>query len=292
MVTRKRSGMDCPRYLIYLSVLAALWGNFAPATADAGSLKHSTWTFSTPPRGPHQRQLYRPLVRYLTQVTGHPIRFVGTDSWMVYSVDQARGRYTIIFDGPTFTAWRDQHLHYHPVVRLKGSLAFGVVTTDPTIHTMRQLDGRPVCANALPNLATMVLMHHMLGVARPYLVPQNGIGGDYHGLLAGTCVATVLPIAFLAHHPAAARTKIHVLYQSRAYRNLALSVSPAVPAAMRRRIRVALLSPQGLKILRQVYPGQPHVRFRATSAADYIPYESALDHLASYQYMIPAKYRS
>ena len=292
MVTRKRSGMDCPRYLIYLSVLAALWGNFAPATADAGSLKPSIWTFSTPPRGPHQRQLYRPLVRYLAKVTGHPIRFVGTDSWMVYSVNQARGRYTLIFDGPTFTGWRDQHLHYRPLVRLGGHLTFDVVTTDPTIHTMHQLDGRPVCANALPNLATMVLMRHMLGVARPYLVPRNGIGGDYRGLFGGTCVDTVLPAAFLTHHSAPAHAKIHVLYQSRAYRNLALSVSPAVSATMRHRIRAALLSPRGTKVLRQVYPGQSHVRFRATSAADYILYESALDHLASYQYMIPAKYRS
>ena len=275
---------------------ARLWAvagviiGFVPTVCHAQS--PAVWTFSTPPRGSHQRRLYSPLVRYLAQVTGHPIRFVGTDSWMVYSVNQARGRYTLIFDGPTFTGWRDQHLHYRPLVRLGGYLTFDVVTTDPAIRRLHQLDGEPVCANALPNLATMVLMHKMLGIARPYLVPQSGIGGDYRGLLAGTCVATVLPIAFLAHHPAAARTKIHVLYQSRAYRNLALSVSPAVPAAMRRRIRAALLSPQGLKVLRQVYPGQPHVRFRATSAADYIPYEGALDHLASYQYMIPAKYRS
>ncbi len=271
--------------------LLAVTGLFV-SLLPAASYARSTWTFLTPPRGPHQRQLYRPLVRYLAQVTGHPIRFVGAHSWMVYSVDQASGRYTMIFDGPTFTAWRDQHLHYRPVVRLGGYLTFDVVTTDPAIRRMRQLDGQPICANTLPNLATMVLMRQMSKVSRPYLIPQRGIVGDYHGLLAETCVATVLPTEFLAHRPAPARAKIRVLYQSHAYRNLALSVSPAVHATLRQRIRAALLSPQGLKILRQVYPGQPHARFRPTSAADYTMYESALDHLSSYQYMIPSKDRS
>ena len=274
---------------------ARLWAvagviiGLVPTVSHAQS--QAVWTFSTPPRGLHQRRLYRPLVRYLAQVTGHPIRFVGAHSWMVYSVNQARARYTLIFDGPTFTAWRDQHLHYRPVARLGGSMMFDVVTADPTIKRLHQLEGRTICANALPNLATMVLLSQMSWTARPYLIPQYGIAGDYHGLLAGTCVATVLPAAFLAHRPPAAQAKIHVLYQSRAYRNLALSVSPDVPATMRQRIRAALLSPQGLKVLRQVYP-HSQARFRPASAADYTVYEPALDHLASYQYMIPRKDRS
>lgn len=273
-------------------VLAGLAIGTMPAYA-ASHAKPSTWTFSTPPRGLHQARLYRPLVDYLTKVTGHPIKFVGTHSWMVYSVDQSRGRYTIIFDGPTFIAWRDQHLHYHPVARLGGRLTFDVVTTDPDIRTMRQLDGQPVCANALPNLATMILMNKMPNVARPYLISQHGIAGDYHGLLMGTCVATILPAEFLAHHqPANPSTKIRVLYQSRPYRNLAVSVSPQVPTAIRRRIRAALLSPRGLRILRKIYPGDAHAAFRPASAANYVQYGPALDHLASYQYMIPAKYRS
>ena len=273
-----------------LLAVAGVIVGLVPTVSHAQS--QAVWTFSTPPRGSHQRRLYRPLVRYLAQVTGHPIRFVGTHSWMVYSVNQARGRYTLIFDGPTFTGWRDQHLHYRPVARLGGYLTFDVVTTDPAIRRLHQLDGEPVCANALPNLATMVLMRRTSGVARPYLLPQNGIGGDYRGLLAGTCVATVLPAAFLAHHLAPARAKIHVLYQSRAYRNLALSVSPDVPATMRQRIRAALLSSQGQKVLRQIYPRQPHMQFRPASAVDYAVYGAALDHLTSYQSMIPRRDRS
>jgi len=259
-------------------------------TTAAYATSSTPWTFATPPRGSHQRQLYRPLVRYLAQVTGHPVRFVGTHSWMVYSVNQAQGRYTFVFDGPTFTAWRDEHLHYRPLVRLSGPMAFDIVTTNPKIQTLRQLDGRVVCANALPNLATMVLMRHVSNIDGPYLLPQHGIAGDYRGIMTHTCVATILPAAFMAS--VGSSRFAHTIYTSRPYRNLALSTSPRVPAGLRRRIRDALLGPRGLQILRQLYPRQPNVRFRYATVANYAPYAAALDHLAGFQDMIPKKDRS
>lgn len=259
-------------------------------TTAAYAASSASWTFASPPRGSHQRRLYHPLVRYLAQVTGHPIRFVGTRSWMVYSVDQAQGRYTFVFDGPTFTGWRDTHLYYRPLVRLSGPLAFDIVTINPKIQRLQQLDGRVVCAAALPNLATMVLMRHLSNINEPYLLRQHGIIGDYRGVITHACTATIVPALFMAGR--ATSRSVHVLYTSRPYRNLALSVSPQVPAGLRERIRAALLSAKGLQVLRHMYPRQPHMRFRPASVADYAPYAAALDHLPSFQYMIPQQVRS
>ena len=244
------------------------------------------WVMAVAPRHASTRATVAPLAAFIAHIADHPVTvWRGGRSWFGYAANVAHGRFALTFDGAIFTAWRDQYRGYHPLVRLSGAMRFLAVTNADTgdIHVMRDLDGRPVCANPLPNMATMALLAKTSPIAAPYIEPMGGIARNYHGLISGDCQAAVLPATFYKHLASSARAKLRVLYRTRAYPNLALSVGPQVPHAVRIRIRRALLSPQGESLAARLFSGK---QFVAATPADYAPYAGDLQGMAFFQGML------
>jgi hypothetical protein len=256
------------------------------------SAQAAPWLMGVAPRHSHASTVYAPLGRFIARAAGHPVKVWRPGrNWFVYANAIVTGRFALAFDGAIFTAWRDQARHYHPLVRLQGPMRFWVVTTGASrdIRRMADLDGRPVCANPLPNMATMILLAQTSPVAVPYIEPMGGIRKDFKGLLGGECQAAIFPSRFVRHLPPAARAGLRVLYKTRAYPNLALSAGPQLTAIQRARIRAALLSPQGEAIARQVFHG---ARFVPASRAEYAPYAQDLPHMPFFTAMVQAADRN
>ncbi|MHB8409984.1 MAG: phosphate/phosphite/phosphonate ABC transporter substrate-binding protein [Acidiferrobacterales bacterium] len=242
------------------------------------------WVFAVPPRGEsgQQRALYLPLVRFLESATQHAIRFHGSDSWFEYGTFMATKKYDLIFDGPQFTAWRDNYRGYRPLVHLKKTFQFDVIArADSPITKLSQLSGRPVCANAFPNLATIILFRHASGIAPPILLAQHGPKQDMQQLLKGSCQATVIPAGLTVKIDP---KKFRVLYTSQVYPNLALSVGPQIPKRIRKIIQTDLLSPQGELLARRLFGDQ----FVWAHRDEYSPYTGILGQSTLFNELIAA----
>jgi len=204
---------------------------------------------SAPPRESAEAGMktYGPLADYLSKVTGEKVVYQSPANWGLYQAYMTMGQYDLVFDGPHFVSWRDQHLKHVPIAALSGTLGFVIIArqNDARVRTLGDLNGKGVCGHAPPNLATLTLYSQFPNPSRqPMLVQTKGFDNAYKGLLAGKCSGTVLPIETYRKLDAQAK-QTKVLFESKAYPNQALTAGPRVTQAERERIRQALLSPSG-----------------------------------------------
>lgn len=278
--------MTSARY-VALSSLVALVPVLCASAQAAPSSTTAPWLFGIAPRQAQEAHTMAPLARLITQAAGHAIRvWHPSGSWFVYASDVANGRFALTWDGAIFTGWRDKYRGYHPIVRLSGRMRFLVVAPhDTTIHALRGLDGRVVCASPLPNMATMVLMGKTSQIMRPYIAPMGGVAQNYYGLVSGKCQAVILPSLFFDALSPRARSRLRIIYRTHGYPNLALSAGPQVPARSRRQIRHALLSVRGEALAARLFPGH---RFVAPTPGAYQPYAHDLSRMTFFHDMILA----
>jgi len=229
--------------LAMLFVLPLLSGT----ASGAGPVPSTTpYILGVPPRGTDsaQRKVYDPIARYLSQVLGKPVVFKPAGSWGVYQGLMTQGYYDLDIDGPQFTGWRVQHMHYTVLTRVGGHLTMAVIVrTHSTAQKLSDLAGETACASAPPWLGTLVLQS-LFGAARqPYIVEVNGLPRIYHALLARKCTMAVLPMQFLRAQPDAA-SRVRLVYQYTSMPNVALSAGPRISTADREKIIQAVLAPQ------------------------------------------------
>jgi len=248
---------------------------FQPPISDPGisaiatkqlSTPREELVFSAPPRGTlaEETAAYQPVVEFLSQVIGKKVVYQHSDNWLSYSKGMTEGKYDIVFDGPAFNGWRMERLNHTPLVKLPEEFVFVVVTRagDTRYKTVKDLAGRQICAHAPPNLGTLTLLSQFDNPMRqPNIVNTKGWDNNYKALIAGQCVATILPIKNLQKMDGAKKLT-RTIYTHKAMPNQAFSVGPTVPATLHAKIAQALLSAEGKQAtakLRAAYAGKDFV---------------------------------
>lgn len=239
-------------------------GAAQPATAITRA--DGEFIFSAPPGGSYAEEVavYQPVADYLSRVTGQRFRYQFSDNWLAYSRDMTQGAYDLVFDGPAFNGWLMARMRHTPLVKLPEESIFVVVTRrDHTqITDIKHLAGRKVCAHAPPNLGTLTLLSQFDNPARqPSIVETKGWDTAYRALAEGKCAGTVLPLQNLTKNDQGMNT-MRVLYKHQALPNQAFSAGPRITAAMREKIKQALVSDEGRGVttkLRALYAGKNFV---------------------------------
>lgn len=237
---------------------------------------NSQLVFSAPPRGsyPEETAIYEPIVQLLTKVIGKKVDYKYSDNWLSYSKEMTEGEYDIVFDGPAFNGWRIEKLSHTPLVRLPEDFIFVVVTKagNDRIKQVKDLAGRKICAHAPPNLGTLTLLSQFDNPARqPVIIETKGWDTAYKALIAGKCVATVLPIKNLTKNDAGAQRLTKTVYQHKAMPNQAFSVGPRIAPDLHAKIAQALLSEEGKQAtakLRAAYASKDFVPANRQEYAD------------------------
>jgi len=236
-----------------LLVALAFAGVATPANADL--------VFGAPPREDYAKAMetYEPIARLLSKILDEKVVYRYAQNWLTYQSEMRKGLYDIVLDGPHFNGWRMAKLGHVPLVKLSGDLSFVVVVrngTDPP--DLKQLAGRPICAHAPPNLATLATLQQFPNAARqPVVLETQGFPAGYKGVVDGRCVGTVLPTkVYEALDKDAHATK--VIFHSRSFPNQALSVGPKVKPHSYNKLIQALLSEEGKRAtskLREEFKG-------------------------------------
>jgi ABC-type phosphate/phosphonate transport system substrate-binding protein len=206
--------------------------------------------FAAPPResAAAGEKLYGPLAAELGKLVGEKVVYEHPANWPRYAEEMRQGRYSFVFDGPHFAAWRMVHLHQVPLVRLPGTLRFVVVVpTQSKIENLQALKFSRVCAIPSPNLTSVMLLARFGPVASPTIWPSmGGNGKTYQRLKAGKCDAAVLRDQFFSKKLSAEQRKgLRVVFTSDPYPNQTLTVSSQLSVEVRQRIINALTSGDG-----------------------------------------------
>ncbi len=207
--------------------------------------------------------LYGPLADHLSQALGRKVVFKPAGNWGIYQGLMQKGGYDLVFDGPHFNAWRIDHTRHNVLVKVPGEHVFVVVVRkeNDKVREIRQLAGRTLCAHAPPNLGTLTALNEFDNPARqPLIVNIDGWREIHEGLLAGKCIAAVLPLKQLEKFEKGS-VQTRIVFRGRTLPDNALSASARVSAPDREKIVRALTSPEGEQAtagLRQKYAaGKP-----------------------------------
>lgn len=184
------------------------------------------------------------LAAYLSTALGRRVVYAPANNWLTYSKDMTQGRYDLVLDGAHLTGWRADRLKHTPLVRAEDAAVFVLVVhaNDSATRDLAGLRGRPVCAQAEPNLGTLAVMAQFTNpVRQPHIASTTDANESYRGLVAGKCAAAILP----AHVAQARKDLGAVLYRTRAFPGTALSAGPRVNAMLQTKIVAALASTDG-----------------------------------------------
>ncbi len=237
------------------------------AGSDLNPLVFSAPPRETPVRG---KEIYGPIADYLSKVLGRKVVYRHPGTWGVYRTEMLRGAYDILFDGPHFNSYRAQKLNHNILAKIPKRHDFVVIVRkDSQFQSLDELAGHTFCSHAPPNLGTLVLLSQFSNPARqPVILNTKGWGKIYKGVIAGRCVAGILPILNLKKVDAAGKAKI--VFKARTLPNQAFSAGPRLSAAEQAKVAAALVSPEAsgpTENLRATYKVGPS--FAPTSNEEY-----------------------
>ena len=210
--------------------------------------------------------IYGPVAEYLSKTLGKPVVFKHAGNWGVYQGLMQKGAYDIVFDGPHFNSWRVDRTQHNVLVKVPGDHIFVVLVRkdNDKIREIKQLAGRTVCAHAPPNLGTLTALNEFDNPARqPIIVNIDGWKNIYDGMMAGKCVAAVIPVKKLEQFEKESGRESKIVFRGVTMPDNAFSAGPRLTPSDQDKITKALLSPEGEKAtakLREKYAqGKPFV---------------------------------
>lgn len=200
----------------------------------------ATYTLAIEPSDSSSRlqQLYRPLADYLSHATGETFQIQLAPNYLAYWQRVKKGgAYDFIIDSAHLTDYRIQHQHFVPLMRGAGDVSFSVVTLKKSAGVKAEaLVGKNVACLGPPSLPYL-LFHKVYPnpLRQPKLVAVDGASAAVDKLRSGGAIAAVIPSRI-----AATTDDVIVIAETEAVPNLALSVSPTVPAHVRAAVVEAL----------------------------------------------------
>ncbi len=236
------------RPLLSAASLAALTLIGAAAPVLAADNPVTGYVFAAPPRESAQAaaDIYGPVASYLSKITGKPVTFHHAGNWMTYQAEMRKGQYDIVFDGPHFNGWRAGNLQHNILVKAPGGHGFVVAVRkdNDKIQELRQLAGRAVCGMNPPNLGTLTVLNEFDNPLRqPVVQNTEGWNSIYQSMLAGRCVAAILPARNLAKYDPQGNGA-RIVFKTAMIPNQAFSAGPRVTAEDQAKIARALTAPE------------------------------------------------
>lgn len=199
-------------------------------------------------------ELYTPIARYLSKVTGKHIVYQHPRDWRAYQKGLRDGEYDLAFDSPHFVSWRIATIQHEPLARIAMQNVFVVLTRKDAkqITGLAHLAGRPVCGKPPLDEGTLDLYHHFDNPARqPVLVRMSDGLAVYQAMIEGRCDAAIVPLhTYEQADPNGEQAR--VLFKSEPTPGQALTAGPRLSAEDKAKITEALLSPEGQKVTKKL----------------------------------------
>ena len=199
------------------------------------------YTFSAEPTYPAAtaRELYKPLLDYLGEATGHTFVLVSAANYSTYWRDiKKTPQPDFSFDEAHFADYRIQHLGYTPLVRTREPTRYTLLGTTPAEDLdTDQLFVEGIASMPAPSLGYAVLMEFFPDpMHQPKIVSASSWRDAIQSVFSGEAGAAVAPSSLMDTYPNLTAIKI-----SREFPGPAFLAASTVPEAVRDQVRDALL---------------------------------------------------
>ncbi len=218
----------------------------------AGQAVAKALVLTAPPRESAEAgmKIYGPIANYLSKVLQTEVVYQHPGNWLSYQREMRNDAYDIVFDGPHFIAWREQHLGHEAVLKLPGKLQFMLVTDrrGQRYEHPDMLIGKRICGISPPNLSTLSVLDYFRNPVRQPMIKgiKGGMGKVYQALEKAKCEAAVLRTTFYEKKlKPPQREQLIPLYTSKPMPNQGITVSRRISAEMKQQLRQALLAEDG-----------------------------------------------
>ena len=218
------------------------------------------------------RELFTPLVKYLSGVTGREIALKASNSYQSYVSRMRNERYDILLDGSHLTSWRMKRKQHVPLVRFPGTVQIVVVMgKESGISRLEDLGhgrGVRVCTFDSPNIQTMSLLNHFPNPLQQPTIKRVKDESELEKCLRqGPGRVAVFKRELWERMD---QTGLKVLFSSKeSYPEMTLSAGPRVDQKSRDLIRKALLSSEGQLAVIAVLDHYRKEKFIAANAKNY-----------------------
>lgn len=239
-------------YALLLLILSGIYSN-----AFAKGL-----ILSAPPRENAEAgmKLYGPVAAHLTKLLAVTVTYEHPGNWLKYQREMRNDKYDIVFDGPHFIAWREEHLGHEALLKLPGKLQFILVAgrDNEKLKKPNDLIGKNICGISPPNLSTLSVLDYYRNPVRQPVIKgiKGGMGKVYKSLAVKDkrkCDAAVLRTAFhMKKLKQAQRDTLKTLYKSKAMPNQGISVSRRISLDLKLRMKKSLTIGKGVSSTRGI----------------------------------------
>lgn len=212
---------------------------------------------SAPPREKAEAgmKLYGPVAAHLTKLLGVKVSYKHPGNWLKYQREMRNDKYDIVFDGPHFIAWREEHLGHEALIKLPGKLQFMLVTDKDSeaINEPNDLIGKNICGISPPNLSTLSVLDYYRNPVRQPVIKgvKGGMGKVYQSIAVKDkkkCDAAVLRTAFHKKKlKPEQKASIKTLFKSKVMPNQGVSVSRRVSLELKLRMKESLTTGEGVE---------------------------------------------
>lgn len=189
------------------------------------------------------RQTYRPLADYLGRIVEREITVLVPPNHVAYwgMVRRNQG-FDLVLDEAHFTDYRVQRHGFHILAKAPDTMSYSLVVPESLkVHDPMELIGKSVATLGLPSIGAVRLTAMYLNPARqPHFVEVTSPEEALDLMARQRVHAAILPTPFVSRRMK--NTRIRAVMTTEPIPHIALSAVPGMDAALRERLRLALLN--------------------------------------------------
>jgi len=248
------------------------------ATAYAAEYNFAVEPTYTPERA---REVYEPLIAYLTKSTGQTFKLVTARNYAFYWNDiRNRKDLHFVFDEAHFTDFRIQRSAYEPIVKSSLATSYSLLTQDDVKEgDVQAFVARSLVTMPAPNLGFALLLEYF---PNPMQQPDlRSLATSWRDtveiVFAGEANATMVPSWLRDQYP-----NLVPVITTREFPGPAVSASAEVPADVKQKVKEALLVLHEDPALYEVISELGVQQFVEANAAEYRGSEQMLKNFYGY----------
>jgi hypothetical protein len=189
------------------------------------------------------RQSYQPLADYLSRAAQREVTILAPPNHFAYwGVVQRNQGFDLALDEAHFTDYRVQKHGFEILAKAPDTMSYSLVVPESVrVHDPMELIGKSVATLGLPSIGAVRLTAMFLNPARqPHIIEVASAEEALDLMTRQRVHAAILPTSFVSQR--LDRSRIRAVMTTEPIPHLALSAAPGVQAALRERLRLALLN--------------------------------------------------
>jgi len=185
------------------------------------------------------QQAYDPLMKYLSQASGQPVKLKAYNNFVNYWQDMREKKFDFALDAAHFVDYRAIQQEHQVLAKIQDQVSFSLVTTEnEAILEASELAGKPVACLPPPsrgNLELDTFFKHPL--RQPYKVEVKSYELAIAMMMVGKVKAAIIPTPMLNAYP-----ELMVVESTNLWPHMGLTASNNVPTEVKSAVAKALLS--------------------------------------------------